>query len=112
MDQNFLSRIEEDINYAKATEHLVKEEKEELRKLLEENLKYNRAIYADTQKIRSFMFWRIVISIIWLVVIVAPIIAAFIWLPPLVKDLFGNYQDLFGQANGIFDFINQLKQLK
>lgn len=112
MNQDFLHKIDEDINYAKATEHLVKEEKEELKRLLEDNLKYNRAIYADTQKIRSYMFWRMVMGVIWLIVIITPLVVALIWLPPIVKQLISGYQNLLGQGQGLFDLIDQWKQLK
>lgn len=110
--QDFLGKIEEDLQYAKATEHLVKDQKERLEQLLQENLKYNRAIYADTQKIRRYMFWRFIFNIIWLVLIVAPIILAFIYLPPALRGLYDSYQSLLGGAEGGLDLLNQLKQLR
>jgi hypothetical protein len=109
---DFLGKIEEDIQYAKATEHLVKDQRESLERLLSENLKYAKAIYADTQKIRRFMFWRMIINIVWILLIIAPIIVAFIFLPPALNDLYQSYQNLLGGAQGGFDLLEQMKQLK
>jgi hypothetical protein len=86
-----------------------KDEKSELISLAKENLDYTKLIYKDTQKIRRFMFWRLVINIIWIILIIAPAIVAIIWLPPLLNNLFGNYADLFGNMDSINSVLNDLK---
>jgi len=110
--QDFLGKIEENIQYAKATEHLVKDERASLEKLLQENLKYVQAIYVDTQKIRRHMMWRSIFNIVWLILVIAPIIVAFVFLPPALKNLYGSYQELLGGTQGGLDLLNQLKQLQ
>lgn len=90
----------------------VKSSEEELKDLLAENLKYNRAIYADTQKIRRYLFWQTVANVVWIVLVIAPIILAVIFLPPLLQGLLQNYQDLLGNGQGTFDLLKQLEQIK
>ncbi len=63
-----------------------KEEKSELIRLAKENLDYTKLIYEDTQKIRRFMFWRLIINIFWIILVIAPIIVSLIWLPSLLKN--------------------------
>ena len=109
---DFLGKMGEDLQYAKANEYLVKDPKDRLEELLQENLKYSRAIYADTQKIRHYMLWRFIFNLIWLALIVAPIILAFIYLPPVLRELYDSYQNLLGGAESSFDLLNQLKQLR
>jgi len=109
---DFLGKIGEDLQYTKATEYLVKDQKDRLEELLQENLKYSRAIYTDTQKIRRYMFWRFIFNLIWLALIIAPIILAFIYLPPALRGLYDSYQNLLGGAESSFDLLNQLKQLR
>lgn len=99
-------------NYAQTTQHLVKEQGSDLEKLLQENLRYNRAIYEDTQKIRRYMFWRMILNVVWLIIILLPIIFALIYLPPAIGSIFSGYQSLLGESQGTFDLLNQLNQLK
>jgi len=85
-----------------------KDEKNELIRLLKENLDYSKLIYEDTQKIRRFMFWRRVMNIIWIILIVGPALVAIFWLPPLLKDLFSSYSSLLGGGQGL-DIFKELR---
>ena len=87
-------------------------ENSRLEELLEENLRYNRMIYADSQKIKRYMLWRVVFNIIWFVIIVGPIIAAIIWLPPFFREAYDGYSELLGQTQGAGDLLNQLNGLR
>ncbi|MEI6288311.1 MAG: hypothetical protein WCP18_01840 [bacterium] len=107
-EQNFINKLEENIAYGRTNEHLLKDD---LKKLLEENLKYSQAIYYDTQKVRRYMFWQFLISLFWFILIVAPIIAAAIWLPPFLKNYYQDYQSIIGKGQGSMDLINQLKKI-
>jgi len=106
------TKLEEDLQYAKVNEHLLKTQGKtqgDLKKVLEENLKYTKAIYEDTQKIRRYMFIRMVINFIWIIFVIAPIIVALIWLPPLLGDILGPYQDLLGEGQNALELFNQIK---
>ncbi len=91
---------------------VVKTEAEDLKALLEANLKYSRAIYADVQKVRRYIFWRMVINIIWLILVLLPIIVAIIYLPPALMGLYQSYQELLNDSQGSLDLINQLNQFQ
>lgn len=66
----------------------------DLKELLEENLKYAKAIYWSVEKVRRYIFWQRVFSIIYIIIIVAPVIVAAIYLPPLLKNYLGPYLEL------------------
>ena len=59
---------------------------QDLKDLLEKNLEYSKAIFAQGEKIRSYIFWGKVAEAIKLVIILVPLVLAAIVLPPLVKD--------------------------
>ena len=53
-------------------------------------------IYADTRKTRRYIMIGKIISFIYLILIIAPIIFAIIYLPPLLKNVIQPYQELLG----------------
>ena len=87
-------------------------EKSNLEELLKENLRYSRAILADTQKIKRHMMWRTIFNIVWLVLFVAPLIVAIFWLPQIMGDFIGQFQGLTGDGANTVDLLKQLQQLK
>ena len=80
---------------------------EEIKKLLEENLKYSKEIYGMTKKIKGHITFQKVMCIIYILLIVVPLILSIIYLPPLINNLFNQYQDILGDGSGangsIFD---------
>jgi hypothetical protein len=68
----------------------------DLKELLEKNLKWSQIIYEQNRKIHSKLLWTAVASWIRIAVIAVPIILAFIFLPPLLKDIWGQYGELLG----------------
>ncbi len=66
----------------------------ELRELLEENLKYAKAVYWSVEKVRRHLFWQRVVSIIYIIMILAPLIIAAIYLPPFISTYLGPYMEL------------------
>ena len=83
-----------------------------LEELLKENLRYNRAIFADIQKIKRHMLWRTIFNIIWLILILAPLLIAIFWLPEIISDFLKQFQDLTGDGQGTLDLLKQLQQLR
>lgn len=74
---------------------------EEIKKLLEQNLEYSKEIYAMTRKIKSYITFQKVMSVVYILLIVVPIILSIIFLPPLLKGVFDQYKDVLGlPANG------------
>lgn len=85
--------------------------------MLEEQREILDEIYKETRKTRRYILVGKIISFIYLLLIIAPIIFAIIYLPPLIKNTVAPYQELLdtGQdVRGNFDMdsINDiLKQL-
>ncbi len=51
-------------------------------------------IQADIKKIKRYIFWQRTYSLITILFIVVPIILGFIYLPPMLQQLFGTYRDI------------------
>jgi len=71
---------------------------EEIKKILEENLKLTREIYMMTKKIKGYITFQKVISFIYLLIIVVPIVWSIIYLPPLINSFIGQYDELLGET--------------
>lgn len=107
-----LDKVEENIQSAKATVPAAAGSQERIEQLLEANLDYARRIYADTQRIRHYMRWRVIISIVWIVLLVAPFIVAAIYLPPLVNQVYSVYQPLLFGDTDILNLVEELQKVK
>lgn len=91
---------------------------EQIRQLLEENQQLLKEIYQQTEKTRKYIMAGRVISFIYLILIVAPLIFAAIYLPSLLKNYLGPYQELLGQTqnaegldvDAVNDLLNQFQQ--
>lgn len=79
---------------------------------LETMMRYVKAIYADTQKIKRFMFWRFILNLFWVILVIAPIIVAFVYLPPMIKNVIGQYQNLLDTGADAWKIMDQLQQFK
>ena len=71
---------------------------EEIKKILQQNLELTKEIYRMTKKIKNYITWQKIVSIIYLLLIVVPIVLSFIFLPPLLKGVFDQYKDLLGSG--------------
>ncbi len=69
-----------------------------LKELIEKNLKWSQIIYEQNRKINNKLLWSAAANWLRLLVIVVPIILAFIFLPPLLKNVWSQYGDLLGKA--------------
>ncbi len=67
-----------------------------IEQLLEENLALTKQIYEDAQKTRKYILFGQVVNVIKIVVIIGPIILAFIYLPQLLGNVLGTYNELLG----------------
>jgi hypothetical protein len=81
---------------------------EEIKKLLEKNLRLTEEIYFMTKKIRGHLFFQRLVSIFYLIIIIAPIILGLIYLPPLLSGFYDQYKDLLGVQAGINNPIENL----
>jgi len=69
-------------------------ENDELKNLLEQNLKKNEEILKISKDIKKFMKWQQIWSTLRFLLIFVPVILGFIYLPPILKDLITNYRNL------------------
>lgn len=67
---------------------------QELKELLEKNLETNQEILDRMKKVNSYIAWQNVWLVVKVFLIVVPIIISLVYLPPLLKDVFGSYQEL------------------
>jgi len=81
---------------------------EEIKKLLEQNLKLTQEIYTMTKKIRRYLAWQRLVSFFYLIIIVAPIILGIIYLPPLLRSVYNQYKGLLGVQAGTTNPIQSL----
>lgn len=70
-----------------------------LKELIEKNLKWSQIIYEQNRKLNSKLLWMAVSSWIKIFIILIPLIAAGIFLPPLFKSVWSQYGELFGISN-------------
>lgn len=67
---------------------------EEIKKLLEQNLKLTEEIYSMTKKIKSYLAFQRLVSAFYLILIIAPIVLGIIYLPSLLGNLMNQYKDV------------------
>ncbi|MFH1890747.1 MAG: hypothetical protein ABIJ91_04265 [Candidatus Kuenenbacteria bacterium] len=72
----------------------------DIKKMLEEQKKLLDEIYAQSKKTKRYIAVGRIISLIYLILIVAPIIFAVIYLPPIIKQFFDPYKQLLNVQQG------------
>lgn len=76
------------------------ESSDTLKDLVEKNIKWSQVIYEQNRGIKRRLTWMVAGSYLRLLMIVVPLILAFIYLPSLLKDLFAQYSSLLGGISG------------
>jgi len=69
---------------------------EDIKKLLEQNLELTKEVHRMTKKIKNYVNFQKVMSAVYILVIVVPIILGMIFLPPLLKDVYNQYKEILG----------------
>lgn len=69
---------------------------DELKKIMEENLRLTRETNEMVHKIKAYINFQKVMSLIYFLLIVVPIILGIIYLPPLLGTMIKQYQGLMG----------------
>ena len=86
---------------------------EAIEKTMEESEVLLRAVYAHTKKTQRFILWGRMMSLVYLILIVAPLIFAAVYLPSLLRQYAGTYQELLdpkGNASGGGGVLHSLQQ--
>lgn len=84
------------LSEAVSAKDLSKIDSQSLKELLEKNLKWSQIIYEQNRKINSKLMWAAIGGWLRLALILAPLIWAAWFLPPLVSQFMKNYGDLLG----------------
>jgi len=71
-----------------------------LEQLLAENLALTREIYELTSKTRRYIYFAQVATVVKMVLIILPLVAAALLLPPYLKQAFSAYKELLGNGTG------------
>lgn len=69
--------------------------------LLEKNLKWSQIIYEQNRKINRKLLWSSVMSWVYFIIIVGPIVLAAVYLPPIVGNIYNQYQGLLGNVSAV-----------
>lgn len=78
----------------------------EIKEMIRENLLLTKDIHEMTRKIKRHITFQKIMSIIYFIIIVVPLILSIIYLPPLLKTIFEPYKELLGP--GASGLINEL----
>jgi len=65
----------------------------DLEKLLKKNLNVSQEILEISKYIKKYIFWRKVIGIVKVLIILIPIILGIIYLPPIIEDSLDNINE-------------------
>ena len=76
-----------------------KDEMAEIKDLLKENLKYQKATYVLVDKTRKYIQWLEIFAAIKFFLILIILILALIYLPPIISKVFSSYQELLGVSS-------------
>lgn len=73
---------------------------ESLAVLMEKNLKWSQIIYEQNRSIKRRLSWMVAGDYIRLLLIVAPIVLAIIYLPPFIRGITEKYRAIFSGSVG------------
>ena len=97
--------MEENLRYTKVIHQFTPKDaitkEQEMQKLLNDNLQYSKACYALLEKLNKWLFWHKVLSVVKILLILVPIILGIIYLPPLIKAALDPYVELLGEVKSL-----------
>ncbi|MAF14276.1 MAG: hypothetical protein CMI53_05320 [Parcubacteria group bacterium] len=84
----------------------------ELRKLVEENLEVSKKLLETNDKLRHWIIFQRIWTVLKLLIIIVPLILGAIYLPPLLSQAIEPYKELLnlGQGADSLNFIDQLNE--
>lgn len=89
----------------------------DIKKLLEENLKYSKEILNSTEKVRKYLMVRQVWGFVKFVIIIGLIVFSFITVKPFINQATSTYKELLDTgaslkngSQGLQDIVNQYQR--
>lgn len=100
-DPNINNKIKSEDGWAGSSAFDDKKEElsiiEEMRKVLEKNNEMTEEILEISRKTKKYIFWGNVSGVLKILLVLAPIILAIVYLPPILKDAFKQIQALLSE---------------
>jgi hypothetical protein len=87
-----------ELKHAPKTDISINLKDDSLKELIEKNIKWSQVIYEQNKKIKRRMGWMVFVGYLKIVLILAPIIFALIYLSPHFKQIFEQYSSLLGSG--------------
>ncbi|MDD4412322.1 MAG: hypothetical protein PHR00_01615 [Patescibacteria group bacterium] len=84
---------------------VAKSQKVDTVSLIEQNIALTEEVYQLTKKVHNSIVFSRIVAIIQLVLFIAPLIMAFIYLPPMFKEFLGEYKSLVNQSNNSLNVL-------
>ncbi len=69
-------------------------------------------IYENTEKTRKYILWGKVMSLIYIILIIVPLILAVIYLPPMLESVIQPYKELLGDDPKVTQLLEQINKLQ
>jgi len=94
---------EHEVEKVKGKEEIQPKKVDSIQELLEKNLKWSQIIYEQNRKINRKLTWAAIAGWLRLILILAPLVLALLYLPPILKDVWNNYSDVLGlvESSGV-----------
>lgn len=67
----------------------------EIKRLLKENLAHSREIKKMVKSIRRYILFSQIRSVIWWLAVIVSLVAAYLYLPPFLRKIYQNYQNIW-----------------
>jgi hypothetical protein len=80
--------------------------KKTMEEMMTENLQLTQEIHKMTKSLKRYVVFQRIMGIIYFLLIVVPLILSIIYLPPLLNNVIGQYQDLLGGDQGTNNIKN------
>lgn len=93
------------------------ETKDKIEQILEENLKITKEIHEMTKSIKNYVTFQKILSVFYIILFVAPLILAAVYLPKFLGDYLQPYQELLNDGkntnniNNAQDILNQAQKI-
>jgi len=87
---------------------------QDLKALLEENLRYAKAIYDNTEKAKKYIMWSQILGWAKVIIIAVPLVLAFFYLQPIVKQAVQTLAPAAtsGGSGSVLDLLKEYQQLR
>jgi hypothetical protein len=81
-------------------------EQERLEQLLQENIKLTQEIHRMSKRINRYVTVQNILSVVYFILIVVPLVLGAIYLPHFIKNVFTPYQKLLDSGNNLQNAVS------